>query len=685
MIRRFVETSLFALYALLLAFSLSLIGMYLWVREDLPQLPDSLEQINLSLPTEIYSANGDVVKILGQRHPVSLEDIHPYFTKAIIAVEDTRFYSHSGVDPVGLLRALYQNIKERRIRQGGSTLTQQLSKNLFFSFERNWVRKIKELLVAVQMEATFSKDEILEAYCNQVYFGSGAYGVEEAAQVYFGRRAKDLTLLQAAMLAGLPNSPNSANPFSNFDRAMRRAETVLKRMKKSNFIGFSEMHEATRSDLALAAPIKISNSNQYFINFVIQRMEKQYGKEFVHFGGLKVFTTLDSRYQSFAYQAAERHLKSLDRIMEKKEAPSKLQVAVVVLENKTGAVRVLLGGRKFSESQFNRAVSNNRLPGSSFKPVVYLSAMENLGLSPASSIVDEPTTFLIPGSQPWEPQNFNGKYYGPVILKKALMSSINVISAKMVYELTPRRVIKTARQLGIVSPLGDNLSLALGTSGVSSLEMAGVYSVIANLGILNEPYFIQKIEDYRGKPIYEHFYYGVQRFSAKTIYPLLDMMRGVVDGGSGRVIRRLGFKHPAGGKTGTSNDFKDGWFNGFTKDYSSSVWVGYDNNNSMIDKNGKGLTGSRAAAPIWAQLMKKVLEGKSPANFPVPQGIRFADVDFRTGFLANSDTSGKLNVAVKEEVVLTLPRPIETDLLGTELEGQSGVTFPRELNGLSEF
>lgn len=685
MIRRFVETSLFALYALLLAFSLSLIGMYLWVREDLPQLPDSLEQINLSLPTEIYSANGDVVKILGQRHPVSLEDIHPYFTKAIIAVEDTRFYSHSGVDPVGLLRALYQNIKERRIRQGGSTLTQQLSKNLFFSFERNWVRKIKELLVAVQMEATFSKDEILEAYCNQVYFGSGAYGVEEAAQVYFGRRAKDLTLLQAAMLAGLPNSPNSANPFSNFDRAMRRAETVLKRMKKSNFIDFSEMHEATRSDLALAVPIKISNSNQYFVNFVIQRMEKQYGKEFVHFGGLKIFTTLDSRYQSFAYQAAERHLKSLDRIMEKKETPSKLQVAVVVLENKTGAVRVLLGGRKFSESQFNRAVSNNRLPGSSFKPVVYLSAMENLGLSPASSIVDEPTTFLIPGSQPWEPQNFNGKYYGPVILKKALMSSINVISAKMVYELTPRRVIKTARQLGIVSPLGDNLSLALGTSGVSSLEMAGVYSVIANLGILNEPYFIQRIEDYRGKPIYEHFYYGVQRFSAKTIYPLLDMMRGVVDGGSGRVIRRLGFKHPAGGKTGTSNDFKDGWFNGFTKDYSSSVWVGYDNNNSMIDKNGKGLTGSRAAAPIWAQLMKKVLEGKSPANFPVPQGIRFADVDFRTGFLANSDTSGKLNVAVKEEVVLTLPRPIETDLLGTELEDQSGVTFPRELNGLSEF
>lgn len=685
MIRRFVETSLFALYALLLAFSLSLIGMYLWVREDLPQLPDSLEQINLSLPTEIYSANGDVVKILGQRHPVSLEDIHPYFTKAIIAVEDTRFYSHSGVDPVGLLRALYQNIKERRIRQGGSTLTQQLSKNLFFSFERNWVRKIKELLVAVQMEATFSKDEILEAYCNQVYFGSGAYGVEEAAQVYFGRRAKDLTLLQAAMLAGLPNSPNSANPFSNFDRAMRRAVTVLKRMKKSNFIDFSEMHEATRSDLALAVPIKISNSNQYFVNFVIQRMEKQYGKEFVHFGGLKIFTTLDSRYQSFAYQAAERHLKSLDRIMEKKETPSKLQVAVVVLENKTGAVRVLLGGRKFSESQFNRAVSNNRLPGSSFKPVVYLSAMENLGLSPASSIVDEPTTFLIPGSQPWEPQNFNGKYYGPVILKKALMSSINVISAKMVYELTPRRVIKTARQLGIVSPLGDNLSLALGTSGVSSLEMAGVYSVIANLGILNEPYFIQRIEDYRGKPIYEHFYYGVQRFSAKTIYPLLDMMRGVVDGGSGRVIRRLGFKHPAGGKTGTSNDFKDGWFNGFTKSYSSSVWVGYDNNNSMIDKNGKGLTGSRAAAPIWAQLMKKVLEGKSPANFPVPQGIRFADVDFRTGFLANSDTSGKLNVAVKEEVVLTLPRPIETDLLGTELEDQSGVTFPRELNGLSEF
>jgi len=685
LIRRFVETSLFTLYVLLLVLSLSIIGIYLWVRQDLPQLPDSLEKINLSLPTEIYSANGDVVEILGQRHPVPLEDIHPYFAKAIIAVEDSRFYSHSGVDPVGLLRALYRNIKEKRVKQGGSTLTQQLSKNMFFSFERKWVRKIKELLVALQMEATFSKDEILEAYCNQVYFGNGAYGVEEAAQVYFGKRAKDLTLLQSAMLAGLPNAPNSANPFSNYDRAMRRAETVLKRMKKSNFIGLFEMQEATRSDLELVTPKKISNPNQYFINFVIDQLEEEYGKEFVHFGGLKVFTTLDSRHQKFAYRAAERHLKALDRVMEKNENSSKLQVAMVALENKTGAVRVLLGGREYSESQFNRAVSNNRLPGSSFKPVVYLSAMENLGLSPASSLRDEPTTFQIPGSPPWKPQNFNGKYSGPVILKKALMNSINVVSAKMVYELTPRRVIKTARQLGIISPLGDNLSLALGTSGVSPLEMAGMYSVIANLGILNEPYFIQRIEDYRGNPIYEHFYYGVQRFSAKSIYPLLDMMQGVVDGGSGRVIRKLGFKHPAGGKTGTSNDFKDGWFNGFTKDYSSSVWVGYDNNVSMIDRNGKGLTGSRAAGPIWAQFMKKVLEGKGQANFSVPQGIRFADVDIHTGFLANPDTPEKLSVAVKKEVVLTLPQPPEPDSLLPAPENRPRNTFPMELNGLSEF
>jgi len=653
--RRLFEKIAFSLFALMMALSLFCLGLYLDLKDDLPQLPDSLEKINLSLPTEIYSSEGNVIKVLGQRHPVSLEEISPRFTEAMIATEDSRFYSHSGVDHIGLARAMLKNIRNMKVSQGGSTITQQLSKNLFFSFERKWERKIKELLIALQMEATFSKEEILEAYCNQVYFGSGAYGVEDASLVYFNKRAKNLTLLQAAMLAGLPNSPNSANPFNNFERAMSRTRTVLNRMVRSNFISSFEMEQALETDLELAPPRIQSNPNQYFIQYVISNLENEYGKEFVHFGGLKIFTTIDSRLQQYAQQAVLTHMKSLDKRMAPREDEELLQAAMVSLENKTGAIRVLLGGRDYSKSQFNRAVSNNRMAGSSFKPIVYLTAMEVLGISPATVIRDEPVSLEISPGKSWEPKNFNDQYFGDLILKRALMNSLNVVSAKLVNDLTPPRVIKTARQMGLTSPLGENLSLALGATGVSPLEMAGAYSVIANLGILNEPYLVERIEDFRGNKLYEHFYFGVQRFSQKSIYPLLDMMRGVVEEGTGRVIRRMGFSHPAGGKTGTTNDYKDAWFDGFTKDMATVVWVGYDSNISMIDRNGRGLTGGGAAAPIWAYFMKKALSGKSQVNFPVPEGIRFVDVDSQTGYIANSSMKNTMTVAVKNDVVLTLP------------------------------
>lgn len=653
--RRLFEKIAFSIFTAVMAVSLLSLVLYLDLKDELPQLPDSLEKINLSLPTEIYSSEGNVIKVLGQRHPVPLDEISPRFTQAMIATEDSRFYSHNGVDHIALARAMIRNLQSMRISQGGSTITQQLSKNLFFSFERKWIRKLKELLIALQMEATFTKDEILEAYSNQVYFGSGAYGVEDASLVYFGKRAKDLTLLQAALLAGLPNSPNSANPFNNFERAMNRTRTVLKRMVRSNFISPIQMEEALETDLELVLRRLQSNPNQYFLQFVIDKLEKEYGKEFVHFGGLKIFTTLDTRLQQYAQQAVTTHMKVLDRRMRPGEDGERLQAAVVALENKTGAIRVLLGGRDFAQSQFNRAVSNNRMAGSSFKPIVYLSAMETLGISPATLMRDEPVVLEISPGKTWEPKNFNETYYGDLVLKRALMKSLNVISAKLVYDITPERVIKTARQMGITSDLGPHLSLALGATGVSPLEMAGAYSVIANLGILNEPYVVERIEDFRGNTLYEHFYFGVQRFSQKSIYPLLDMMRGVVEEGTGSGIRRMGFRHPAGGKTGTTNDYKDAWFDGFTKDISASVWVGYDSNVSMIDRQGRGLTGGSAAAPIWAYFMKKGLQGKSQVNFPVPEGIRFAEIDEETGFIANLSTRKKIRVAIKNEVVLTLP------------------------------
>ena len=628
-------------------------GLYIWLSKELPQLPQSLERINLSLPTEIYSADGERIKVLGERHPVNISDISPEFLKAIIAVEDSRFYNHSGIDHRGLIRALMANIRTKRIVQGGSTITQQLSKNLFFSFERNWIRKIKELLIAFQLEATFGKEEILEAYSNQIYFGNGAYGVEEASQIYFRKRARDLTLLQAAMLAGLPNSPNNANPFVHYEKAMKRADYVLKRMVSANLITIREREEALNSIIDLANPKIESNPNLYFADEVLEKLEKDYGKEFVHFGGLKIFTTLDSKYQSFASRAARNHLEVLEGKIDKQSGSGKLQVALVAIENKSGAVKALLGGANYSYSQFNRAVSSNRLPGSSFKPFVYFAAMEGLGYSPATVVTDEPLKIKIPGGETWEPQNFDKGYAGNIVLKKALLKSINIVSAKLIQQVGPEKVIRIARKFGIKSPLGKNLSLSLGTSGVAPLEIASAYSVIANLGIYNEPYLIQQIEDFQGNRLYEHFYQGVQKFAPDTLYSLLDMMQGVVERGTGRIVRRMGFKHPAAGKTGTTNEFKDAWFNGFTKDISTSVWVGFDNNDSMKIKSGKGLTGASAAAPIWVHFMQKALEGKTKVKFPIPDNIKIVTVDVETGKLPREFSLEKIKVAVKNDLNLS--------------------------------
>ncbi|MBT3183553.1 MAG: PBP1A family penicillin-binding protein [Nitrospina sp.] len=690
MIGRLLHTLNLLLLTLVLVVVLVVAGLYFWLNQDLPQLPKNLEQINLSLPTEIYSSDGERIKILGERHPIALEDISPFFTKAITAVEDSRFYRHSGIDHRGLVRALWTNLRQKRIAQGGSTITQQLSKNLFFSFERNWVRKIKELLIAFQLEATFNKDQILEAYCNQIYFGSGAYGVEEAAQVYFRKRARDLTLFQAALLAGLPNSPNNANPFSHYERAMRRTEYVLNRMVSENLVTVEERELALQSDIDLVNPQVESDPNLYFVNQVLEQIEKDYGKEFVHFGGLKILTTLDTRYQKLAFKSARNHLEALEGRVAREPGAGPLQAALVSIENKSGAVRAMLGGRDYSHSQFNRAVSNNRLPGSSFKPFVYFTAMEELGYSPATVVKDEPLTIDIPGSTPWSPQNFDEEFAGDIVLKKALMKSVNIVSAKLINEVGPEKVIRTARQFGIKSPLGKNLSLALGTSGVSPYEMASAYSVIANLGIYNEPYLIQHIEDFQGNRLYEHYYQGVQQFLPDALYPLLNMMQGVIDRGTGRTVRRMGFRHPAGGKTGTTNDFKDAWFNGFTKDISTSVWVGFDDNESMKNKSGKGLTGASAAAPIWVFFMQKALEGKSPVKFPVPEKVKFATVDVQTGYLADEFSLEILKVAVKEGVDLSAPpvlpeepEPDETELLPAPVEKNKDSLNPEKRNAVS--
>nr|MCS5648202.1 transglycosylase domain-containing protein [Dehalococcoidia bacterium] len=352
---------------------------YINVKDQLPRIPDNLRYLNQQPPTEIYSHDGKLLKVLGDRSYMTLDLMPHHFKKAIVAVEDAAFYEHHGIDPVAILRAFVTNLASGNSVQGGSTITQQLAKNLFFSFEKTYQRKLKELLMAFQIESTFSKPEILEAYANQVYFGKGAYGINKASHVYYGKNPKELTLLQSAVLAGIPKSPNKLNPLNNREASLKRARFVLSRMVDEEFISEKEKTKALQSELNLREANNKKNPDSYFVDYVLSEMEEKYEKEFIHFGGLKIFTTLDSGMQRAALDAAEKHTRFLESRILKEEGQEPLETAVVTVDNQSGAIRVLLGGLDYSKSQFNRAVSNNRMPGSSFKPFVYMSAFENLG------------------------------------------------------------------------------------------------------------------------------------------------------------------------------------------------------------------------------------------------------------------------------------------------------------------
>lgn len=635
---------IFALAAILLGIVFSFLMI------DLPQLPGNLAEIWYRPPTEIYSSDGKLLRVLGERIPASLNEISPHFQHALISVEDASFYQHHGINLFAIFRALIANAKQGKVVQGASTITQQLSKNMFFNFEKRWTRKFKEMLLAVQIESTYSKEEILETYCSQVYFGGGAYGIKAASRYYFGKSPMELTLLQSAILAGIPKSPNAYNPVSSLDRSLKRAKHVLDRMVKEKYITPSEFKKALSSNIQLATPKKQADINSYFTDYAVSRLEQKYGREFIHFGGLRIVTTLNARMQRAAQNSASEHLSFLKTNL-KENRDEDLQTALVCVENETGAVRAMIGGVNYAKSQFNRATSNNRMPGSSFKPFVYYSAMSNLGYHPATSLIDEPVVMDIPGTSTWRPKNFGNKYYGPVVLKEALAKSLNIIAIKMTYRLTPKKVIETARRFGISAPLKANYSIALGTSGVSPLQMASAYSVIANMGYLKENFFISRIEDYGGKRLYEHITASDRRFSSDSIYPLLDMMQGVVENGSGKIVRRMGFDHPAGAKTGTTNDYRDSWFTGFTRHFTASVWVGYDSNKALVRTNNVGLTGSQGAAPIWALFMKGIHKGLEKKDFKIPDGIKFITVDKKTGTPVQKVSESSIRVALRDELI----------------------------------
>lgn len=678
LIRR-IRILLFSILGLSAIIVFAAIIAFFVLLDQLPRVPDPLSRIIERPATEIYAATGERVLVLGGREAVPLNQISPLFIKAVVATEDHRFWSHHGVDKIRLTKAFLDGLAPGHRIRATSTITQQLAKNLFFTLDRSVKRKFLEALVAFQIESKYSKEDILQAYVNNTSFGVNANGIEQASRSFFGIPASELTLAEASLLAGLPQSPSRYNPYRHMDRAKARQRAVLGRMVSVGYISKQEADDAFKEELDLR-PRQASGGSNYFLDLVIQDLEKRYGPEVVYNGGLRVTTTLDKHFQQWATEAVQKGAEGLDELIGRTQADTESpepgpQVALVAIDVNSGALKAIVGGRDYLTSEYNRAVHANRQPGSGFKPFLYYTALDSLDVTPASVFEDKKVEIEIKGlPEPWTPRNFSKKYMGPMILKRALMDSVNTIAAQLIEKTGPEAVIATARKCGITSRLDNYYSIALGTSSVSPLEMASAFSVFASGGVRNEPFWIRRVEDYYGHIMEEHIDSGRRILDPQTTFQLVDMMQAVVDKGTAAVVRRMGFALPAAGKTGTTDDYVDAWFTGFTPSLSVSVWTGYDTNQKQLrKKNGVGITGGVAAAPIWADFMIKATGGDPPREFTVPFGIHFETVNDRTGFLAEEGSPNALRVALKTGQNAEPPPPGQAPPEPVEEENQPAV------------
>jgi 1A family penicillin-binding protein len=621
------------------------------VAGDLPKLPSPLSRIIETPQSLIYASTGQVLMGLGERKAVPLEMVSTDFINAIVATEDHRFFEHHGVNKLRTLKGLYITLFKPNRIQGASTITQQLAKNLFFSFEQSWQRKFKEMLVALQIEAANTKEEILSAYINQIYFGAGAQGIEKASQTFFGKSAFELNLAESSLLAGLPKSPTNYNPFRHYDRALKRREIVLDRMASLGFISPLEAQRTAAIKPKLHQGRVDGRSGSYFLDALIKDLVQTYGEDVVFHGGIRVYATLDNRLQSFAQKAVEQGLENLDKLMginpihngaiengsiqndriQSGPVGQRPQGALVAVDTGSGAVKAMVGGRDYYTSEFNRAMDSRRQAGSGFKPFLYYTAFQKQGFHPGTLMTDKPVSIKVAGAKDWEPKNFERRFSGDMILKTALVQSKNTIAAQLVEMTGPSAVNAIARACGVKSSLEDVYSIALGTGLVSPLDMAGAFSVFANMGIKHTPFLFWRVEDSLGRVLFERIVQNKKVLDPGLAFQVVDMMKAVVDTGSGRSVRRLGFQGPCAGKTGTSDNYTDAWFTGFTPSLSVSVWTGFDKKKKLKTSSGTGITGGRGAAPIWTDFMINAMKGEPERDFMIPPGIRFEKVDSLTG------------------------------------------------------
>ncbi|MCC6446627.1 MAG: penicillin-binding protein 1A [Armatimonadetes bacterium] len=545
--------------------------------------------------TKIYSADGVLLAEVFEenREFIPIEQIPRQLQNAVVAIEDKYFYKHSGINLRSIGRALYENLRENRISQGGSTITQQLARNIWLSPRKTFSRKIQEAMLAVQVERNYTKEQILELYLNEVYLGSGAYGVKTAAEVYFGKDVKKLTLAEFALLAGLPQRPSSYSPYEDKELARKRRNTVLRAMAHQGYITAEEAQKAQEEPIRLAGKKPIGSTRYkapYFVTYVLKQMIDKYGADLVYKGGLRIYTTLNYRMQQIAESAVQSGVAS-SRSMKVGQG------ALLCMEPQTGKIRAMVGGTDFRKSQFNRTTQARRQPGSSFKPIVYTAALDK-GHSPDERINDSPVSYPS-GSKVWRPKNYDHRYHGHVTMRTAVAQSINIPAIRMMEEVGIQEVINYAQVLGIRQELEPNLSLAIGTASVTMMEMVTVYGVFANPGNRVEPMAVAKITDRKGNLIEEFTLQVRQVISEETARQMDSLLRGVVERGTGRMVRDV---PRARAKTGTTQDHRDAWFIGYTPELVTAVWVGNDDYSPM----GR-VWGGNVCAPIWEAFMKPTL------------------------------------------------------------------------------
>ena len=579
-------------------------------------LPAVGNNMRPAVSSQVFDSHGRLITTLHSdqnRLPIDINKVPQNLQNAFIAAEDNRFYEHIVIDPIGIFRAIFANLTNRGIAQGGSTITQQLAKNAFLSQEQTLKRKIQEAMLALEIEHKYSKKEILEMYMNQIYFGQGAYGIQTAAKTYFNKDVNELTLTQCAMLAGLPKSPNYYSPFNNLNEAKKRKNVVLDQMVKYGYVSAAEAEDAKNQDLGLSKSHQSKEPDEYasFIDYVSQQVAKKYGDDALYKEGLKIYTTMDVDKQ----HAAVRAMRNLPNNYTDENGLTQPQAAIVSIDPKTGHILAMVGGR--GQDSFNRASMAVRQPGSAFTPFVYLTALQH-DMTPDTTMNDQPVTY---GN--WSPKNAGGSYSGTMTLSDALAHSVNTIAVQLADQVGTKNIIANAKKMGITTldAKDDNLAMALGglTKGVTPLEMASAYGTFANKGVHVKPTAIVKILDRNGNVLedastLEKEETKTRVMSEREAYEMTTMLEGVIDHGTGTAAA---IGRPAAGKTGTTDDNKDAWFVGYTPDIVTAVWIGDDTGSHSLGE----IYGGTIPAEIWKDYMSSATSDESGGDFSAPSGM----------------------------------------------------------------